>query len=201
MKIVFPELLISAMVRRATRRPFMMLGALQRGWLMDPKSIPARLTGVTMSINHIKLSDHRRHPHDHRCSYVEIVLRGGFTEVLLHDTLIDAHRYGRIHRAEHGMPEVQFNKEMNRWESHAYYGPGSVLARGAKTAHRILVAKGESATTLMIALKPSQACGFITPAGKMEYQAYIDWLQFQQDEQLLDALGREEIAKAYGVTA
>lgn len=197
MKIAIPEILINAAVRRAERSTFLHLHRkLHRGWLINP-GLVGRLLKLGVTVNKIMASDRARHAHDHPQSYIEVVLRGGFTEVKIHDTLIEAHRYACRHRAKHGMPQVRHNKEMGRWESHAYYGAGAVLFRKASDPHRLQLDDHPSATILNIAAGRAQAWGYATPDGKILKDAYQVYL----DDKLLDALGREEIEKAYGVYA
>lgn len=194
MKIVFPQLLTNALVRSAARRPFHTLdGYMKRDWLLDPKSILARVTGCGARIQQILSSDREKVPHDHPWPYISFILKGGYTEVRHHDTLIAAHRYAIKHRAEHGMPEVHFNGAIGRWESYSYYGAGSVLFRKAKTMHRLVIAKGESATTLFIMGRYRQKWGYLTAAGK------VYWRDYQCPEEVARAAAA--IEEVYGVQA
>lgn len=157
-------------------------GLLRRSWLTNPHGFLARRLGVKASLNLILASDRSKHTHDHSQPYIEIVLEGGFTEVRIHETLIEAHRYACRHRAEHGMPQVRHNEEMGRWESHAFYGAGSILVRKAADAHRLVLERGTMATTLHIAAGKAQTWGYHTPSGKVAWHDYLSY----QDKLLAD---------------
>lgn len=115
-------------------------------------------------------SDRDRELHDHPWSFVSVVLWGGYTEVthaLKSDRdLILAHGGEQFTNATivAGMPTRG-----------RFYWPGAVLFRPARWAHRIEIAPGKKAWSLVLAFKKERSWGFFSREG------WVRWRSFTAD--------------------
>lgn len=94
------------------------------------------------------------HLHDHPWPFVSVILAGGYWE---HTPAVASDPFGPTKR---------------RW-----YGPGRVLTRPALWAHRVELAHGREAWTLIFRGAEERSWGFFCPAGYMgwkEYTARLD---------------------------
>lgn len=104
--------------------------------------------GIAIRLHHILRSDTGRHPHDHPWSFVTVILRGGYYEMLFD---------------EHGV-----------CTSTTWHGPGSILFRRANTWHRLIVPldEGKECWTLFITGPWKQTWGFLVDGKKIDYRDY-----------------------------
>ena len=123
MKLPLPTWFIDRLIARAMRTPYIHLeGYLNRYWLR-----PYNRTGIAARIHQFVSSDVSRDLHNHPWPYVSVILRGGYWEETLCD---DASR--RLP----GSDLVMHGKQLHQRK---WYGPGSVLVRGADHFHRVLL--------------------------------------------------------------
>lgn len=93
------------------------------------------------------------HVHDHPWPFTSVILWGGYSE---HTPADPANPAG---------PTVR------RW-----YGPGRVLRRPALWRHRIELAPGREAWTLIFRGAKERSWGFFCPAGYMDWRTYTNRL-------------------------
>lgn len=105
-----------------------------------------QLCGIAVRVHEILRSDAGRDPHDHPWTFVTVILKGGYFE----------HRYDND----------------GKRVSAQWHGPGSILVRRAGDWHRLIVPKGETATTLFITGPKSQSWGFNVNGTKVPYYDY-----------------------------
>ena len=139
--------LVDRLIARAMRTPYYHIGDyMERYWLVSYNRF-----GIACRVHHILRSDDARAFHDHPWRYLTVVLRGGYTEV-------------RPVFDRSGL----YAGETRRW-----YGPGSVMLRGAKTWHRLELAPGRTAWTLFVTGRKRQTWGFLVhPRAKIESREY-----------------------------
>lgn len=141
-----------SLIARARRTPYVHLpDYMERYWLLPYKKIPGDF--IAARVHHILRSDNDRAFHDHPWPYVSVILRGGYTEVRpLYD--------------KSGL----YLGTTSRW-----YGAGSVIARRAKSWHRLELAPGCTTWTLFITGPKRQSWGFMPdPETKVYWRRYLD---------------------------
>ena len=117
MKLPLPTWFVDRLIARAHRTPYIHLdGYLHRWWL-----VPYNRFGYAARVHQFLSSDRDRHLHNHPWPYVSVVLRGGYWE----ETAVEKRHWASGRAAE---------SREQRW-----YGPGSVLVRGADHFHRVLL--------------------------------------------------------------
>lgn len=120
------------------RRPDFVIGAdYLRRWFILPRN-----PWLNIYLHRINKSDDDRALHDHPWWNCSIVLTGGYHEVM----------------PAHGDPLSQDTR--TRWR-----GPGSIVLRRAKAAHRLVVDEGDHAWTLFITGPRIRQWGFWCPQG------------------------------------
>lgn len=132
--------------------PYDLPGYMERRWLVRPTKMSL---GRSVRIHKILRSDSDRDFHDHPWPYMTIILDGGYTEVT------PVYNAGGIYQGTRS----------------TYYGPGSVIVRPAKHLHRLVLAPGQTATTLFICGRWEQEWGFVT---KPDWKTY--WKDYLADE-------------------
>lgn len=105
-----------------------------------------QLCGIAVRVHEILRSDSGRAPHDHPWSFLTVILKGGYYE----------YRYD----SSGELKTVQ------------WHGPGSVLRRRVGDWHRLVLPKGETATTLFITGRKQQSWGFNVNGAKVPYREY-----------------------------
>lgn len=113
-------------------------------------------------------SDRDRELHDHPWSFFSIILWGGYTEV----SLAGAHRPRVLRFGGENLTTYQARLTSASLKRRRFYWPGSVLFRRARWAHRIEIADGKTAWSLVIALKKERSWGFFSRDG------WIPWRRF-----------------------
>lgn len=178
MKLRLPKFVINALTNRAKKTPFDHLGDyMERYWVFNPKGFFSRW--FTARVHVIKRGDADRHLHDHPWSYTTFILAGGYTEVTHHRDIVSACAWRRQEAAHahliSSLPgnDITYNDEVRKWECRVYYGAGSVLRRKARSAHRLEVEDGTSATTLFMMSNYQNKWGFYTPEGKVYWRDYL----------------------------
>jgi len=149
---------IDWLIARARRTPYTHINDyMERWWL-----IPYNRFGFAVRLHHILRSDDDRAFHDHPWPYLTIILRGGYTEV---KPMFD--RSGL------------YLGEARRW-----FGPGSIIARRARSWHRLEVPPGETAWTLFITGPQRQRWGFLAqPRHKIHWREYTNDYRIDQRAQ------------------
>jgi hypothetical protein len=90
--------------------------------------------------------------HDHPWAFISFILCGGYVEESPHHSTIGSNKHS--------------------WKR--LYGPGCILYRPARWAHRLEIF--QPATTLVITFKKTRQWGFFTPKG------WIEWFKYQPTE-------------------
>jgi hypothetical protein len=110
---------------------------------------------VAGRLNRILRSDSDRALHDHPWPYVTLILRGGYYEV--------------TEKPWYSMTTGEcFPETKVQW-----YGPGSILFRGTKHKHRLVLPTGQTALTLFITLPFKQQWGFFVNGVKVYWRDYL----------------------------
>ena len=178
MKLYIPNVLVEWIIARAQRTPYFHLpGYMNRWWL-----VPYLRAGSEGAEGTGPVSFWRR-PVAWVLQRLGIAVR--VHEILRsdNDRALHNHPWGYVTIILKG-GYVEITDDGMRW-----YGPGSVLIRGTKHKHRLVLdpayypaTKGEQqATTLFITGPYKQKWGFFTPAGKVPYDVYFATKQANKD--------------------
>lgn len=115
-------------------------------------------TGDTggLFIHHICLSDRDRDPHDHPWDFATLILKGGYT-----DENWPIGYYG----------SAGFHRDSAPVDTEAK--PGRAFVRSAEYAHRVRLAPGKTAWTLVFTGPCRRVWGFWTAKGRRRWDEYL----------------------------
>jgi hypothetical protein len=179
------------LIDRAAATPYFDLpGYMIRTWLLGGKSprrnddnpgFLARPTSrlyawitdrVAIRVHHILRSDREAALHDHPFSYVTLILRGGYWEVVESRD----QQPGAVRLAESALPWLDA-RHGNKWRVEGgrvatFHGAGTVLWRPTTIRHKLVLPHGRTAVTLFIVGPRRQTWGFYTSEGKVPGKLY-----------------------------
>lgn len=143
------------LIERSKRTPFIHLPGYMNRWWLLPYGWLTKWKGrydFAVRIHEILRSDSDRAYHDHPGPYLSVVLKVGYWEV--------TPKYDR--------------SGLYVGESREWYGPGSIILRGAKSWHRLEIPEGQVAVTLFFTFGYKQKWGFMpNPVTKIRYEEYL----------------------------
>lgn len=119
-------------------------------------------------------SDNDRHRHDHPCASLSVVLDNGYWEVCEPTEYADDHP--SQYEAALQVIEAGWPNPGQTWpEIYGIYwrGPGSVIARSAKAAHRLILPKGKATKSIFAMGPKTNSWGFYTSTGKIGWREYL----------------------------
>lgn len=114
-----------------------------------------------LRLHHFLRSDEDRELHDHPWSYVSLIVAGGYTE--------------EIAPAAYRQKSYRFDPPLTaapQTERH-WRRAGSLLFRSARWMHRIEIAPGRDAWTLIWMTRRSRTWGFFTGRGWIRWDRYV----------------------------
>ena len=142
--------MIDKLIAFAKTTPYFNLeGYMNRDWLVPYNG------NFGIRIHQILKDDDDRALHDHPWPNTSIVLKGGYWEIMPENESQDP-----------SLDHVLYSK--------AWREAGDIIERQANTRHRIVIPKGQTATSMFIMGKLEQDWGFYTPTGKVYWREYLD---------------------------